>query len=369
MHPELRYRIALTMVDGIGHSLAKNLISYCGNAKAVFTEKKSILKKIPGIGPMTAESISKFKGFVEIEEEMKKLEKHKIQAIYYLDAEYPVRLKNCDDGPVMLYFKGNADLNAKRMISIVGTRKSTPYGKQFTEELVQALEPYDVTILSGLALGIDTYAHRFAVEHQLPTIGVMGHGFHTIYPASNRQLAIEMLENGGLLTEFKFTMPGNKENFPQRNRIVAGMSDAVIVIESSLRGGSLITAEYGNQYNRDVYALPGRLTDMASQGCNKLIHDHKAAVIDSVSGLINDLGYDLAQKRQENHQLSLLPSLSAQELLVYEYLQTGDKGIDDLHYHTKMTVSHLALILLDLEFKGIIKAMPGKTYGLVQSMR
>jgi DNA processing protein len=368
MHPELPYRIALTMVDGIGHSLAKNLISFCGSAEAVFTEKKFTLKKIPGIGQINADNISRFKDFKEIEDEIAKLEKHKIQPIYYLDPEYPVRLKNCDDGPIMIYFKGQADLNKQRMISIVGTRKSTPYGKQFTDELVEALAPYNVTILSGLALGIDTYAHKYAVKHKIPTIGVMGHGFHTIYPASNRQLAIEMMENGGLLTEFRFAMPGNKENFPQRNRIVAGMSDAVIVVESSIKGGSLITAEYGNQYNRDVYALPGKLTDTFSLGCNQIIHDHKAAIIDSISGLINDLGYDMPEKPKKSAQLSLLPPMSEQEQLVYDYLKSGNKGIDDLHYHTKISVSQLALVLLDLEFKGLIKTLPGKTYSLIQIM-
>ncbi len=365
MHPELPYRMALTMIEGIGPNLAKNLISFCGSALAVFAERKTMLRKIPGIGPTIAENISGFKGFDEAEQEIKKLEKHKIKAYYYLDPEYPVRLKNCDDGPIMIYFKGEADLNRQRMISIVGTRRSTSYGRQFTEELVEALAPYNVTILSGLALGIDTYAHKYAVRQGITTIGVLGHGFHTIYPAGNRQLAIDMLKDGGLLTEFRFNVPGNKENFPQRNRIVAGMSDAVIVVESNLKGGSLITAEYGNQYNRDVYALPGKISDPASQGCNQYIHHHKAAIIESIPGLISDLGYDSVRvKAGSFSQLTLLPTLSEQEQTVYDYLKSGEKRIDDIHYHTKIPVSQLALVLLDLEFKKLIRSLPGKTYGL-----
>jgi len=357
------------MVDGIGNNLAKNLISYCGSAKAVFKENKHVLQKIPGIGSLTAEKVSNFKAFDVVENEIEKLEKHKIKPIYYLDKAYPYRLRNCDDGPVMMYYKGNADLNENRMISIVGTRKSTLYGKQFTDELMEALKPFDVTVLSGLALGIDTYAHKNAVKHQVKTIGVLGHGFHTIYPASNRELAIEMMKNGGLLTEYLFDMPGNKENFPQRNRIVAGMSDAIIVVESSIKGGSLITADLGNQYNRDVYALPGKLTDQSSLGCNQLIHDHKAAIINNVQGLIRDLGYDIQKKENTEKQLSLLEPLTEQEQKVYDYLKTGEKGIDDLHYHTNINVSHLALILLDLEFRHVIKPLPGKTYTLFHAMK
>lgn len=368
MHEELPYRMALTSVDGVGNGLAKNLISHCGSARAVFTEKKALLKKIPGIGAMTAENIYRFKDFDEIEKEIKKLEKHKIKPVYYLDPEYPYRLKDCDDGPVMVYYKGTADLNKQRMLGIVGTRKSTAYGKQFTEELIEALAPYDVTILSGLALGIDTYAHKNAVKQHIPTVGVLGHGFHTIYPASNRGLAIEMLKTGGLLTEFRFTMPGKKENFPQRNRIVAGMSDAIIVVESSIKGGSLITAEMGNQYNRDVYALPGKLTDLASEGCNKLIHDNKAAIISSIDGLISDLGYDLKKKKSSENQLSLPVPLSEHEQLVYDYLLSGEKRIDDIHFHTHINVSQLALILLDLEFRNLVRSLPGKTYALFQGM-
>jgi DNA processing protein len=356
------------MIDGVGHHLAKNLISFCGSAKQVFHEKKDALVKIPGIGPYTAAHIRNFNRFPDIEKEIAKLEKHKIQPIYYLDPAYPYRLKNCDDGPVMLYYKGTADLNARRMISIVGTRRSTPYGRQFTEELVEALRGYDVTILSGLALGIDTYAHKAAVKNSIPTVGVLGHGFHTIYPASNRALAIDMLKNGGLLTEFMFDMPGNKENFPQRNRIVAGMSDAVVVTESSIKGGSLITADLGNQYNRDVYALPGKLTDAASMGCNQLIHDHKAALIDSIEGLIHDLGYDLRQEKKKNNQLPLLVNLTENEQKVYGFLKEGPQAIDNIHYHTQLSMSILSLVLLDLEFKGLISSLPGKTYALFQSM-
>lgn len=356
------------MIDGVGSHLARNLIAFCGSAKAVFTEKKNLLMKIPGIGSHTAENIYRFRDFESVDQEITFLEKHRIQPVYYLDADYPYRLKNCDDGPVILYYKGNTDLNNQRMISVVGTRKATLYGKQFTEELVTALQPYNVTILSGLASGIDTYAHKYAVKNGIPTIGVLGHGLHTIYPAANRQLAIEMLRHGGLLTEFRFNTPGAKENFPMRNRIVAGMSDAVIIVESSIKGGSLITAEMGNQYNRDVYALPGRLGELYSEGCNMLVHEHKAAIISSIDGLIRDLGYDLHQEKPQELQLFAHLTLSEPEQKVYDYLKSGERRIDEIHYHTLINMSSLSLVLLDLELKHLVKVLPGKTYRLVHPM-
>ncbi|MDI1232829.1 MAG: DNA-processing protein DprA [bacterium] len=363
MSPELPYQMALTMVQGVGNTVAKNLISYCGSAQGVFSEKKSFLKKIPNIGEFTANNIATFNGFEEIDQEIKRIEKHKVKTLFYLDKSYPYRLKNYEDSPILMYYRGTADLNHDRIISIVGTRKATVYGKQFTEQLCEAFKQHNVLITSGLASGTDTNAHKYSLKNNIPTVGVLGHGLQTIFPTDNRKLAIEMLDNGGLLTEYRFNAPGVKENFPQRNRIVAGMCDALIVIESGSRGGSLITAEIANGYNKDVYALPGKITDPWSQGCNNLIHQNKAAIIESIDELIKVLGYDQKIKSRAA-QLSLLQHLSDPEMKVVNYLREGEKGIDDLHYETQINVSQLALILLDLEFNGIINSLPGKKYAM-----
>lgn len=364
LHKELPYRIALTMINGVGDLLARNLISYCGSAEAVFTEKKRFLLKIPNIGEQTAASIAAFQDFDEAEKEIRLIEKHNIKPLFYLDNEYPARLKNHEDSPILLYYKGKADLNHQRMISVVGTRKATPYGRNFTEQLCEALGRHGVSIVSGLASGTDTNAHKYSLKYKLPTIGVLGHGLHSIFPADNRRMAFEMLEQGGLLTEYRYAAPGVKENFPQRNRIVAALCDALIVVESGNRGGSLITAEIANNYNKDVYALPGRYSDPWSQGCNSLIQQHKAAIIDNIDELIKSLGYLDTSKSKQARQMPLLHALSIPEQKVVDYLSTGEKGIDDLHYGTMLQVSQLALILLDLELKGIINSMPGKKYAL-----
>jgi len=366
MHSELIYQIALTKISGVGDISAKNLISYCGSAEEVFKVKKTFLEKIPGIGKITAESIKHFNNFNVIEKEIKILEKHKITPLYYLNEAYPFRLKNCEDSPIMLYYKGNSNLNQQRIISIVGTRNATVYGKQFTEQLCEALSPYNVLIISGLASGTDTNAHKFCLKNSVETVGVLAHGLHTIYPAANRNLAIEMLGKGGLLTEFAYDTPGMKENFPKRNRIVAGMSDALIIIESGKKGGSLISAEIANSYNKDVYALPGRYTDTWSIGCNNLIQQNKAAIIDSIDQLIFNLGYNDTKKINKDSQLKLLENLSESELVVTNILKNGEKGIDDLHFETKINISQLAFILLDLEFKNIVYSLPGKMYGIHQ---
>ena len=263
-----------------------------------------------------------------------------------------------------MYYRGNADLNHPRILSIVGTRKATLYGKHFTEQLCESLKTHDTLVVSGLATGTDTNAHKFSLKNELKTLGVLGHGMQTIFPSDNRKLAIEMLSNGGLLTEFRFSAPGVKENFPKRNRIVAGMCDALIVVESGTKGGSLITAEIANSYNKDVYALPGKISDTWSQGCNRLIQQNKAAIIDNIDELLKSLGYMDAQTKSKPAQIPLLKNLSELEWKVVNYLKEGEKGIDDLHFETQINVSQLALILLDLEFSGIINSLPGKKYAM-----
>lgn len=361
---ELPYLLALTMINGIGNHLAKILYTHCGSAKAVFGEKLSLLKKIPGIGTITAKNIHAFNQFDVVEKELKLIQKNQIKTILYFDDGYPKRLKEIDDSPLVLFSKGRASLDTKRMLAIVGTRNSTSYGKQFIDDFIEALKPYNTTIVSGLAAGTDTNVHKACLRNNIPTIGVLGHGFSTIYPGHNRKLASDMLNEGALLTEFKFNTPGTKENFPRRNRIVAGMCDAVIVAESGIKGGSMITADLANQYNRDVFALPGKITDTYSLGCNRLISQHQAAIADSVSSLIGLLGYDATPKSPAPINSQLLLTLNQDETSIVNVLKTGDVGIDQLYYSTNLPMNKLAFLLLDLEFRGILRNLPGKIYQL-----
>lgn len=359
-------RIALTMVDGIGPHLAKNLLSNFGSATEVFSQKRHILKKIQGIGLLTASNIASFKNFDLAKREYHLLQKHNIQPLFYLDKDYPKRLKQAEDAPVIIYLKGEVNLNTKRVIAVVGTRKSTPYGKQFTDDFIASLKPFDVVVISGLAAGTDTNVHKACLRNELSTIGVLGHGFGTIYPQSNKSLALEMTLKGGLITEYTFDTPGNRENFPQRNRIVAAMCDALIVIESGEKGGSLITADLANQYNRDVYALPGKITDTWSKGCNRIIADNQAAIIDNVPNLLKFLGFESDIRKVEKQQLELFSGLNDDEKVIVHLLQNKILGIDDLQYDSGIDVSKLAFLLLDLEFRNIVKCLPGKTYCLCQ---
>jgi DNA processing protein len=364
-HSELPYQLALNLVDGVGNLLAKNLIAHCGSASAVFNEKLNALKKIPGIGEMTAKNIFHFDQFDKVDNEIEILSKKNIKALFYFDSDYPYRLKNVEDGPIVLFAKGNVDLNSKHCISIVGTRKSTHYGYSFTKELVESFKSFDVTIVSGLAAGTDSNAHEFAVKNNLPNLAVLGHGLKTIYPSFNKKLSEKILDNGALISEYFYNTPGNKENFPQRNRIVAGLSDVVIVIESAKKGGSLITADLANQYNRDVFALPGKINDIWSQGCNQLISTHQADIIFDVQTLLKQIGLDPLGKPQIQLNVNLFSHLTDDELCVKNALLLSSQKIDDLYFNTGLDMPKLSLILLDLEFKNLIKVLPGKIYSLL----
>ncbi|RYG08220.1 MAG: DNA-protecting protein DprA, partial [Chitinophagaceae bacterium] len=286
------HKIALTLIKGVGSMLSKNLLLHFGDAEAVFKASFAQLMKVDGIGEKTAKSILHTDAVTLAEKEIEFLEKHQIKLLFYTDEGYPKRLKNCYDAPILLYYKGTSDLNHPRVISIVGTRNATSYGKTLCKQLTEMLKPYDVLIVSGLAHGIDAAAHKECVQAEVPTVGVLGHGLDRIYPAVHRELAAKMIKNGGLLTEF---LPGSnpdRENFPKRNRIIAGMADVTVVIEASIKGGALITAEIANSYNRDVYAFPGRVSDEFSEGCNFLIKTNRAGLINHPKDLIYYLGWD-----------------------------------------------------------------------------
>jgi DNA processing protein len=366
MTDQLLYKIALTLLPGIGDVMGKKLVTYCGGPEAVFRDKKRQLEKIPGLGPTLIHSILNHDVFARAEEEIAHIEKHGIIPLFYLDKAYPKRLQHCADSPLMLYYKGNADLNAPFVVGVVGTRNATEYGRQMCDHLVEGLRNHQMLIVSGLAYGIDTAAHRAAVKHALPTVGVLGHGLDRIYPYANKSLSEKMLLNGGLLTEFMVGTIPDRENFPRRNRIVAGMVDALVVVESGLKGGALITADIALSYNRDVFAFPGRVNDPFSEGCNHLIRTNKAALIRNAEDLLYSMGWDNNVKIQAA-QTRLFRDFSQDEQLLLDCFN-GEKecGIDDIMLRSKFPASRLAGLLLGLEFDGVVTALPGKRYRINQ---
>ena len=361
----LLHQIALTQIPGVGHINARNLMSYCGSAEQIFSAKFSTLKTIPGIGPKTAEAIRNHAGFKRAETELTFIEKYKIKPLFFTDKQYPSRLKNCADAPIMLYFKGNADLNASKVISIVGTRNATEYGKELCRKLIADLQIHHPLIISGLAYGIDSIAHKECLKNNIPTVGILGHGLDRMYPALHRDLAGKMLECGGLLTEFISETNPDRENFPKRNRVIAGMSDATIVVEANIKGGALITAEIANSYNRDVFAFPGRVDDEFSSGCNFLIKTNRANLISGVKDLEYLLGWTEIHAQKLKPQLSLLLNLTDTEQKIVDILKTQDlMEVDELALKTNLQQSKLAVSILGLEMQGIVVALPGKVYRL-----
>lgn len=361
----LLHQIALTHIPGVGAVNSRLLLKHFGSAEDVFKAKKSQLTAIQGIGEKTAQSILQHHFFERAEQELQFVEKYKIKTFFYTDEDYPKRLKNCYDAPVLLYYKGNADLNSERIVSIVGTRNSTSYGKDLTDSLVEELKKHNVLVISGLAYGIDAMAHKACLKQDIPTVGVVGHGLDRIYPAQHRSLAEKMLNSGGILTEFSSGTKPDRENFPKRNRIVAGLADATVIVEASLTGGALITAELANSYNRDVFAFPGRVKDEFSAGCNFLIKTNRASLISSAKDLEYLLGWIREEVTQPQQQLSLRLDLSVDEKKVAEaLLNRPNSGIDELAIATQLPQSKLAITILGLEMQGILMSLPGKTYRL-----
>ncbi len=361
-----KYEIALSLIKGIGHIKAKNLIAYCGSAEAIFREKKKNLLRIPEIGEYCIKNIIKQDVLDRAEEELEFIRKNKITPVFYLEENYPKRLKHCDDSPILLYFKGKCDFNVNKVMSIVGTRNATDYGKDFCKKFIEELTDHQILIISGLAYGIDIAAHKEAINKNIPTVGILGHGLDKIYPEVHKQYADKMIENGGLLTEFLSKTTPDRENFPQRNRIIAGLSDAVVVVEAGATGGALITAEIANSYNRDVFAVPGRINDEFSFGCNKLIKTNKAALIQSARDLEYIMGWEIKSSKLESVQKQLFVELSSEEEKILTFLKSNDEvSIDALAIQSEMSISKASVVLLGLEFKGLVRCMPGKLYKLV----
>lgn len=365
MNCDLLYQVALTLVPNIGPVQAKILLQHC-EAEEIFHARKNFLEKIEGIGPVRAESIKRFNDFAKAEDEIKFIERYGIKPLFLTDSDYPKRLLNCCDSPTLLYYKGHADLNASKIVSIIGTRSHTDYGKQVTEKIVKELAAQNILVVSGLAFGIDAIAHKAAVRSGLPTVGVMATGLDKIYPAEHTSLAKDMVKyNGGLLTEFRSKTKPDKHNFPSRNRIVAGLSDAVIVVETDIKGGSMITAELANGYNKDVFAIPGKTSDTKSAGCNYLIRNNKAILLTGAQELIETMGWQDLKKTKPKKQKDLFIELSANEKIIAGILkEKGSVHIDELNLRSGLNSSAVAAGILSLELQNVIVSLPGKLYQL-----
>ncbi len=359
---EIIYQIALTMVPGVGMVNAKNLISYCGSAKAVFTTKRGKLEKIPNIGPITSEKLCKNKDILEnAEEELTYLQKHGIKSYFYTDPKYPKRLKTYSDAPILLFYKGNADLNTSKVLSVVGTRNATRYGRHFCQQLARDLAKHNILMVSGLAFGIDYATHDACVKEKIPTVGVMANGLHRVYPSQHHTLVQKMIQNGGLLSELPFLTEPERMHFPMRNRIIAGMCDALLVVETANKGGSMISAEMAYAYKKALFAVPGNVDSPYSKGCNALILNQKAQMICSAEDILKHMTWD--QDGVADVQRSLFIDLNEDEQAVFDLLNLEEGvHIDELAHKAHLSLGILSMTLLNLEMKGLVQSLPGKFY-------
>jgi DNA processing protein len=359
---DLFHVLALLQVEGVGDIMAKKLINHYGNAQAVFETKQSKLAAIDGVGSILLHNLKNKTIFEKAELELQFIKSNEIKVAYFQDENYPDRLKHCIDGPVLLFTSGNIDLKNKKIISIVGTRQITSYGMEFCRKLIEDLAPLDPVIVSGFAYGVDIFAHQLAMDNNLQTIGVVAHGLNQIYPKTHKKYVAKVEQNGGFMTEFWSSSNPEKENFVRRNRIVAGISEATIVIESADKGGSLITANIANDYNRDVFAVPGRTTDKYSQGCNNLIKTQKANLLTSAADLIYILNWEIESKTKPV-QKQLFVTLEPEEQKVYDYLlKNGKELMDIIALRCDFPIYKISGMLLNMELKGVIRPLPGKLF-------
>jgi DNA processing protein len=361
----LKYTLALGQIDGIGPNIGRKLIRHFGDAQAVFKSTSKDFDLIKGAGRSLRKQIQGFKDFSYIEQELDYIEKNNLNVYEYNTDDYPKRLNHCTDGPLAVFSRGIKNLNHPRALAIVGTRMATDYGKTFTQKLISELAEHNVAIYSGLAYGIDIAAHRAALKHSVPTVGVVAHGLDRIYPSHHKGTAHQMTENGAIVSEFFSGTVPNRENFPMRNRIIAGLVDAVLVVESKRSGGAMITAELGNSYNRDVFALPGRVTDLCSEGCNLLIKSNRAAVIQSYKDLEYIMNWSKDEQTDQPKQVKLFVELAGEEERIFNCLQkNGPLSIDKLCLELNVQGRTLATHLLNLQLSGMIKTKPGGIYDI-----
>lgn len=359
------YQIALTLIPKIGDVLVRQLISYCGSAEEAFRTPIPKLLKIPNIGRIIAQNMQNKSVVENAWKIIQEADKQEVELLFYTDKKYPNRLKQLYDSPVLLYYKGKADLNFQKTVAIVGTRQATEYGKHTTEHIIQELSVYNPLIVSGLAYGIDIIAHKSCLKNNVPTIGVMASGIDLIYPYQHKNTSIQIQEMGGILTEQTFGIQPDPRFFPQRNRIIAGMADVTIVVEAAVKGGALITAEYANNYHRDVFAVPGQIGKSFSEGCNKLIKENRAQIFTSIKDVIEALNWDMAGHEKNKNQIIEVDfsNLTEEESSVMALLHKNQEmHIDDMAWQSQIHVAKLSSLLLNLEFQGYIRSLVGKKY-------
>ena len=365
------HELALTLIPGIGPQLTRQLMSYGGAAKNVLMMPPGKLRRIPGVGAATVAILTgkdREAAFRKAEADLKKAEKDGVEIIFYTSKRFPSRLKQIADAPAILYYQGTADLNAPKVVALVGTRQATDYGREQTERIIKGLLPHRPLVVSGLAYGIDIMAHRAALQEGLETVGVMATGLDIIYPSAHRKTAEKMREQGGLLTEFPFGTPPDRYNFPARNRIIAGLSDGTVVVEAAIKGGALITAELALSYDRDVLAVPGNLSSAASAGCNALIRDNKAALYAEPLDLEQLLNWDAAL--HQSGKFKPVPSYSVDDFTIEEFTLITvlaaaigrEEQMDELAWKAQLAIHTVASLLLGLEFRGVVRALPGKKF-------
>ena len=359
---ESYYQIALKKLGGIGPTRARALVSYCGGVRQIFEASKKDMASIPGLSSRLVNQLNRDDAMRQTEDEMRFIERSAIDLYFYLNQDYPSRLKHCEDAPVLLYGLGKMQLNAPRVVSIVGTRNCTGYGERMTERLVDGLKGYGAMVVSGLAYGVDTQAHRASVSRGIQTVGVLGHSLDRVYPMQNEALVAQMKQNGGVLSEFEFGTKPDRENFPQRNRIVAGMADVTVVVETMVKGGSMITARLAAGYSRDVAAFPGATDAPYSSGCNHLIKTNIAALIEGIDDLAYLMGWE-KDKKPSFVQKQLFVELTDEERQIYSLLEERQReSMDNLSLNAGLPISKTASILLELEFKGVVRSLPGKVF-------
>ncbi len=361
----LNYQIALTLLKGIGPIKARTLLSKVGSIESIFNDSLVSISKNAEISLPLLKQMNRENALNIANQHVNYFEKNEINTHFYTSETYPRRLKQCADAPILLFSKGNMDLNAQRIVSIVGTRNATEYGKQVCEEIIKDFVGKNILVTSGMAYGIDICAHQLCLKYDVPTIGVLGHGLDRMYPSEHKITAKKMLENGGLLTEY---LPGtnpDRENFPMRNRIVAGMADATIVIESKESGGSLITADLANDYSRDVFAVPGNVGQIYSKGCNLLIAKHKAHLITNCDDFLTWMQWK-DEIKPKVVQRALFTNFSKEEVEIISILESeGDLNVDTLALKTKTPVSKINVLLFNLEMVGAVKMLPGNKYRVI----
>ncbi|MCF0041814.1 DNA-processing protein DprA [Dyadobacter fanqingshengii] len=362
--------LALIHTPGVGAVTIRQLIGHCGGAHKVFQADYRKLIHIPGIAEKVVRAILNKESLDLAEREFDSCNNTATNLHFFTDATYPARLKPLYDSPIVLYSRGHFNFNTARTVGIVGTRQISDYGKSVTETIIKELEPYNALIVSGLAFGVDITAHRACLKYNMPTIGVMASGLDVIYPSSHKKTAFEMLENGGLVTENALATKPDFMRFPARNRIIAGLSDVTIVVESARKGGSLITVEFAQNYHRDVYAVPGMLGSVHSEGCNFLIRDNKASIFTSVEDMATAMGWEQNGDSQEparpvQMQTSFEGFTQDEGQILALLKQKGTMQVDELAWQAGMHLNKLAALLLNLEFQGMVRSMPGKKYGLI----